>query len=107
MIGEELGLLATWAVLAAFALLLWRGMAIAARAPDRFSGLVASGLTCLLTVQAAINVAVATGTAPCTGVPLPFVSYGGSSLILSFAAVGLLLNVSRTGHSPARGLQPP
>jgi cell division protein FtsW len=101
VVGEEIGLLATWAVLAAFALLLWRGMFIAARAPDRFSGLVAAGVTLLLTIQAAINIAVATGAAPCTGVPLPFVSYGGSSLIISLVGVGLLLNVSRTMHAPA------
>jgi len=96
VIGEELGLIATWAVLALFMVLVWRGLAIAGRAPDRFSGLVAAGVTCLIGVQALLNIAVATDSLPSTGVPLPFVSYGGSSLVLSLIGVGLLLNVSRS-----------
>jgi cell division protein FtsW len=96
VIGEEVGLVVTLAVLAAFALLLWRGMRIGARAPDRFSALVAIGVTCLFAVQAMVNIAVATAVVPCTGVPLPFVSYGGSSLVFSLIGAGLLLNVSRT-----------
>lgn len=95
VIGEELGLIATWAVVALFALLVWRGIKIAGRAADRFSGLVAAGVTCLLGVQALLNLAVVTHTVPSTGVPLPFVSYGGSSLVFSLIGVGLLLNVSR------------
>ena len=95
VIGEELGLLATWGVLAIFAVLVLRGMKIAGRAPDRFSGLVAAGVTSLIGVQAVLNVAVATGCIPATGVTLPFVSYGGSSLLFSMIAMGLLLNVSR------------
>ncbi len=95
VIGEELGLIATWAVIVLFAILVWRGTAIAARASDRFSGLVAAGITCLLGTQALLNIAVATDTVPPTGVPLPFVSYGGSSLLFSLVGVGLLLNVSR------------
>jgi cell division protein FtsW len=105
VIGEEIGLLGTWAVLAAIGLLLWRGITIASQASDRFAGLVASGVTCLIVVQAVVNVAVATGVAPCTGVPLPFVSYGGSSLVFSLAGVGLLLNVSRMGAAPAPGAE--
>jgi len=95
VIGEELGLIATWTVVALFMFLVWRGLAIAVRASDRFSGLVAAGITCLLGVQALLNIAVATHTVPSTGVPLPLVSYGGSSLLFSLLGVGLLLNVSR------------
>jgi len=95
VVGEELGLLATWAVVALFAILVWRGMLIAGRCPDRFSGLVAGGVACFLGIQAMINMAVSTGCIPPTGVPLPLVSYGGSSLLFSLIGIGLLLNVSR------------
>ncbi len=95
VVGEELGLVATWAVVLAFSLLVVRGMMIAGRARDRFSGLVAAGVTCVLGVQALVHIAVATGSVPATGLPLPFVSYGGSSLICSLIGVGLILNVSR------------
>ncbi|MFB3881600.1 MAG: FtsW/RodA/SpoVE family cell cycle protein [Armatimonadota bacterium] len=104
VVGEELGLIATWAVVGLFALLVWRGIKAAGLATDRFSGLVAVGVTCLLGVQALLNIAVATHMLPSTGVPLPFVSYGGSSLIFSLIGVGLLLNVSRrqcSEESPA------
>ena len=101
VIGEELGLLATWTVLALFAFLVWRGVTIAAKAPDRFSGLVAAGVTCLLGTQALLNIAVTTGAVPATGVPLPFVSYGGSSLVFSLIGIGLLMNVSRRQLRPA------
>ncbi len=104
VIGEELGLIATWAVIVLFAILVWRGMAVAARASDRFSGLVATGITCLLGVQALLNIAVATDTVPPTGVPLPFVSYGGSSLLFSLVGVGLLLNVSRNSITERQAL---
>ena len=96
VIGEELGFAATVLVVALFAALVWRGMLIARRAPDRFSGLVAAGVTCFIGVQALLNIAVATGSIPATGVTLPFVSYGGSSLLFSMIGIGLLANVSRT-----------
>ncbi len=99
VIGEELGLIATWFVVGLFAFLVWQGLKVAGRATDRFSGLVATGVTCLLGVQALLNIAVATHTAPATGVTLPFVSYGGSSLIFSLVGAGLLLNVSRRQHA--------
>jgi cell division protein FtsW len=107
VIGEELGMIFTWGVLAMFAILVWRGMQVAGRAPDRFSGLVAAGMTVLLGFQALLNIAVATGSIPATGVTLPFVSYGGSSLVMSMMSVGLLLNVSRRcteaeGAAPAQ-----
>jgi cell division protein FtsW len=95
VIGEELGMIFTWGVLLMFALIVWRGMKVAANAPDRFSGLVAAGVTTLLGLQAILNIAVATGSIPATGVTLPFVSYGGSSLLISMIGMGLLLNVSR------------
>jgi cell division protein FtsW len=97
VIGEELGLIATWAVVGLFAYLTWQGMRTAARAPDRFSGLVAAGVSCLFGMQALVNIAVITGAMPTTGVTLPLVSYGGSSLLFSMAGVGLLLNISRQG----------
>jgi cell division protein FtsW len=95
VIGEELGLLATLAVVALFAYLVWQGMRIAAQSPDRFTGLVAAGISCFFGVQALVNIAVITGAMPTTGVTLPFVSYGGSSLLISLGGIGLLLNASR------------
>ena len=99
VIGEELGFITVSAVLALFAVLAWRGVTIAKNAPDRFSGLVAAGVTITLVTQALLNIAVVTGSFPATGVPLPFVSYGGSSLLFSLIGVGLLLNVA--GRQPA------
>jgi len=95
VIGEELGMIATWTIVALFAILVCRGLTIAGQARDRFSGLVAAGVTCLIGIQALLNIAVATHCVPATGVPLPFVSYGGSSLVFSLVGVGLLLNVAR------------
>lgn len=95
VVGEELGMLGTWAVVGLLAALVWRGMSIAGRSPDRFSGLVAAGVSSLIGVQALLNIAVVTACLPATGVPLPFVSYGGSSLLFSMVGVGLVLNASR------------
>ena len=95
VIGEELGLLGTLAVLGAFVVLLWRGVVIARRAPDLFGALLASGLTALIVGQALINMGVSLGVLPTTGIPLPFISAGGSSLATSLAAVGLLLGISQ------------
>jgi cell division protein FtsW len=96
IIGEELGLVGCVGVLMLFGILAWRGFLIAWRAPDPFSRLLATGLTCLLTLQALVNVAVVTNTIPYTGVTLPLVSFGGSSTFCSLIAVGILLNISRT-----------
>jgi cell division protein FtsW len=95
VVGEELGLVGALAVLGGFTILLWRGLVIAHRAPDRFGSLLAAGLTMFLVGQALINMGVVLGMLPTTGIPLPFVSSGGSSLLTSMTAVGLLLSVSQ------------
>ena len=95
VIGEELGLIGAVGVVVAFCVLLWRGLVIAGRAADRFGSLVATGLTMLLVGQALINMGVTLGMLPTTGLPLPFISSGGSSLVTSMMAVGLLLSVSQ------------
>jgi len=94
-IGEELGFLGLMAVLGALFYLLWRGWRIALHQPDRFGFLLAAGMTWSLFVNIAINVGVVTSLLPVTGLALPFLSYGGSSLLISSAAVGVLINLSR------------
>jgi cell division protein FtsW len=95
IIGEELGFLGCVGVLGLFAVIAWRGFLIAWHAPDAFGRLFATGLTCMLSLQALVNIAVTTNSLPYTGITLPFVSFGGSSTVISLIAVGLLLNVSR------------
>jgi cell division protein FtsW len=95
VIGEELGMLGCAFVLAAFLLLYWRGLRAAVRAPDRFGSFLALGLTHVLVLQALVNLSVCLGLLPTKGLPLPFLSYGGSSLVASMTAMGLLLNVSQ------------
>lgn len=95
VIGEELGLIGCVAVVAVFVFIAYRGMSISFHAPDRFSSLLAFGLTCWISFQAVVHVAGNTGTLPYTGITLPFVSYGGSSLTACLAAVGILLAISR------------
>jgi cell division protein FtsW len=106
ILGEELGLLGELAVLALFGALLWAGIRIALRAPDTFGRLLAGGITAWLGLQAVVNLGAVTGIMPITGVPLPFVSFGGSSLVVSMGAVGVLLSVGRAGlpgkKTPAR-----
>lgn len=94
-IGEELGLLGIVMVIALFSLLVWRGLAAARQAPDRFGTYLGVGLAALFGLQALINMGVVLRVIPAKGITLPFVSYGGSSLLASMAAVGLLLSVSR------------
>jgi cell division protein FtsW len=96
VLGEELGLIGCLLVVGLFAALAYRGFQIALDAPDDFGTVLAAGLTCWLIFQALINVAVITNTLPFTGIPLPFISYGGSSLVVSMAGVGLLLNISKS-----------
>ncbi|MDH3591732.1 MAG: FtsW/RodA/SpoVE family cell cycle protein, partial [Planctomycetota bacterium] len=95
VVGEELGLLGTTLLLGAFLVLFWRGLRAANRAPDRFGFYLALGVTCLLTFQALIHFGVCLGLLPTKGLPLPFISYGGSSLVASMTGMGLLLNVSQ------------
>ncbi len=95
IIGEETGLLGALFVLALFGLLAWKGFQIAVRAPDRFSSLAAFGITVVLCLQALLNMTVAVGLVPTTGVTLPFFSAGGSSLLATLLLCGLLVNLSR------------
>jgi cell division protein FtsW len=95
IIGEELGMVCALFFLAAFLLLFWRGMRTAFGAPDHFGAYLALGLTSLLVLQALLNMCICLGLLPTTGLPLPFISYGGSSMVMSMAAMGLLLNVSQ------------
>lgn len=95
ILGEELGLIGCLVVITLFALLAYRGFRIAISAPDAFGTVLAAGITCSLIFQALINIAVVTATAPFTGIPLPFISFGGSSLVISMTGIGLLLAVSR------------
>lgn len=95
VIGEELGLIATTFVLAAYVAIVLSGIYIAWHASDIFGMLIASGITCLIGVQAAINIGVVTGALPNKGIALPFISYGGSNLVLMLGSVGLLWSVAR------------
>ena len=101
VIGEELGLLGVLGVVGLFSLFGYAGLRVAQRARDRYGKLLVAGLTSLILVQATINLFAVMGLAPLTGVPLPFVSYGNSSLLVSLFAVGLILNVARGGRAAA------
>jgi cell division protein FtsW len=95
VLGEELGLAGSLLLIALFAMLVWRGFRVARLARDGYGGLLALGVTCWFGYQALINVAVITAVIPFTGIPLPFISYGGSSLLISLLGAGILLSVSR------------
>jgi cell division protein FtsW len=95
VIGEELGLVGATIVLACFCVIAWRGLRTAMRAPDRFGAFLALGLTAMIVVQAFFNISVVLGLLPTKGIPLPFVSFGGSSLLMSLIGMGILLNVSQ------------
>jgi len=97
-IAEELGLVGATAVVICFCLVAWRGMRIALRAPDSFGAFIALGLTTMVAVQAFVNISVVLGLLPTKGTPLPFVSFGGSSLLINLIGMGILLNVSQ--HVP-------
>lgn len=92
---EELGFLGGLSVLLLYFVLAWRGLRIAMRAPDLYGTLLAIGITSMIAFQALLNIGVVTGSLPVTGIPLPFISHGGSSLLMSLAGVGILLNISR------------
>jgi cell division protein FtsW len=95
VIGEELGLIGATGVLACFCLIAWRGLRIALRAQDSFGAFVALGLTAMIVVQAFVNMSVVLGLMPTKGIPLPLVSAGGSSLLISLLGMGVLLNISQ------------
>ncbi len=97
VIGEEVGLIGTTIVLLLFAVVAWRGLRAARRAPDAYGSLLATGITALLALQAFVNMSVVTGLLPAKGIALPFVSAGGSSMAASLLATGILLNVSQHG----------
>ena len=103
--GEELGLVGAGVLIALFALLLWRALLIAVRAEDMFGRLAAAGIACWLGFQSFQNIGMCLGIMPVTGVPLPLVSYGGSSMFASLVGIGLLLNIQRRSvHAPASRL---
>jgi cell division protein FtsW len=95
IVGEELGFAGGMGVLILFAIFLWRGIRIALRAPDPFGCYLALGMTCLVVTQAVVNVGMVVGLLPTAGLPLPFLSFGGTSLVMTLFGVGLLLNISR------------
>jgi cell division protein FtsW len=101
VIAEELGLIGATVVLACFAVIIWRGLHAAMRAPDRFGAFLAIGLTTMIGFQAFFNISVVLGLAPTKGIPLPFVSAGGSSLLINMIGMAVLLNVSQHGSSGA------
>ena len=95
IIAEELGFIGCAIVIILFALFIWRGILISIKAPDMFGSLIAVGITVMVGLQAIINIAVVTSSMPNTGMPLPFFSYGGTSLLILLSSVGVLLNISR------------
>jgi len=99
VIAEELGLIGATLVLICFCIITWRGVSIALRAPERFGAFLALGLTTMIAVQAFVNMSVVLGLMPTKGIPLPFVSFGGSSLLINLLGMGVLLNVSQHATS--------
>ena len=95
MISEELGLIGATAVVICFCVVTWRGLRVALRAPDTFGSFLALGLTTMVAVQAFVNISVVLGLMPTKGIPLPLISYGGSSLFITLGCVGVLLNITK------------
>ena len=95
VIAEETGLLGASVVLLCYGVILWRGLGVAAAAPDRFGAFLALGITMMVAFQAFFNISVVLGLLPTKGIPLPLVSAGGSSLLINLAAIGILLSVSQ------------
>ncbi len=103
VIGQELGLVGAVCVLLLLAAFAWFGLRVAARAPDRYGGLVSVGLVAWIAAETLINVGAVIGLLPVTGIPLPFISYGGSSLVLTLLAAGILVNIARQERIPGAG----
>lgn len=95
ILGEEWGLFGSWVILILFTIFFWRGLKIALQAPNLFGALLAAGITLYISFQALLNIGIACGLLPTKGIPLPFLSFGGSSILFTLAAVGILLNISR------------
>ncbi len=107
IVGEEFGFIGATVLIILFMIFVWRGMSIARRTENRFGSLFATGLTIIIGLQAFINIGVVTGLLPTKGITLPFISYGGSSLVISLVSVGILLNISRgTLRSSPKTLKP-
>lgn len=104
VIGEELGLIAIVGLLACFGTLMWAGLRVSVLAGDPYAKLIAAGMTALITCQALLNICVVLGIAPLTGVPLPFISFGPTNLVVLLCAVGILLNVAAGGGSAVRSV---
>lgn len=98
VIGEELGFVGTAAIVALFAVLVWRGLRVGLRAPDPFGAYLALGITVLIATQTLVNLGVVTGSLPTKGLPLPFISFGGSALLVTMLSTGVLLNISQDAH---------
>jgi len=98
IIGEELGFAGALAVLSLFVVLVWRGLRVGLRAPDAFGAYLALGITLLVATQTLVNLGVVTGLLPTKGLPLPFISFGGSALLVTMLSTGVLLNISQHGH---------
>ena len=101
VIAEELGLIGATAILLCFSVIVWRGLRISLHAPDQFGAFLALGLTTMIAVQALVNISVVLGLMPTKGIPLPFVSAGGSSLLINLLGMGILLNVSQHASADA------
>ena len=106
IIGEELGLIGVLCIVAGFALLVWRGLRAAVRARDVFGTYLAFGITAMFGLQALVNIGVVLGSLPTKGLPLPFISYGGTSLVMSLFSAGVLANISARNPEPHEGLLP-
>ncbi|MCC7094923.1 MAG: FtsW/RodA/SpoVE family cell cycle protein, partial [Ignavibacteriaceae bacterium] len=104
ILGEELGLIGSIAVLIAYLVLLVCGILVAKKTKDQFGKLLAFGITISIVFYAFMNVAVTTGVLPTTGLPLPFISYGGTSLIFLCVSVGILINIAFTNHMRQNGV---
>lgn len=102
VLGEELGLLGTLAVVALFGFVVWRGFAIARRSRDLFGRYLAVGITSMIGIVAFLNMAVVLGLAPTTGLPLPFLSYGGSAMLVNLGGIGILMSIASRSREPRR-----
>jgi cell division protein FtsW len=100
IIGEEMGFVGSAAVILLFILFVWLGILVVMRCRDRFGQLLAGGIVLAIAIQAALNIAVVTVVVPTKGIPLPFVSAGGTSMLLSAAAVGVLMNIAKQAQEP-------